>query len=162
MQGLGRQTIVVGMKQIASISLVLALMLSGCSGVPSEEPETTTGPIVAPVEPAVTLPPLGAGQDAAALDQTTEAEKAAAEAPMAEGRPLGLVTVALGPPAEQGFWLKSALVAEAGKGWVVTATGAMVAVDLLPAEGAAQLSLAAFRALDLALTDLPEVLVYAQ
>jgi hypothetical protein len=75
---------------------------------------------------------------------------------------LGLVTVALGPPAEQGFWLKSALVAEAGKGWVVTATGAMVAVDLLPAEGAAQLSLAAFRALDLALTDLPEVLVYAQ
>jgi hypothetical protein len=152
------------MKQITSISLALALalMLSGCSGVPSEEPETTTGPIVAPVEPAETLPPLGAGQDAAALDQTTEAEKAAADAPMANGRPLGLVTVALGSPVEQGFWLRTVLVTEPGKGWVVTSTGDMVAVDLLPTEGVALLSLAAFRALGLALTDLPEVLVYAK
>ena len=68
--------------------------------------------------------------------------------------------MALGSPAEQGFWLKTALVSVAGKGRVVTASGASVAVDLLPTEGAALLSLAAFRALGLSLTDVPEVSVF--
>jgi hypothetical protein len=48
-----------------------------------------------------------------------------------------------------------------GKGRAVTATGQSVAVDLQPGSGAALLSLAAYRALGLALTDLPEVRVYA-
>lgn len=111
--------------------------------------------------PEVTLPAMGSGQSAAALDQTSAADKArATAAPATEGRVLGRVTAALGSPAEQGFWLTSPLVAVAGKGRVVTASGASVAVDLRPGTGGALLSLAAYRALGLALTDLPEVTVY--
>lgn len=119
--------------------------------------------IVAPVEETVTLPPLGEGQSAAALDDTSAAEKAAALAkPAAAGeRELGKTTVALGNPAEQGIWLKTPFVTVAGKGRVVTASGASVAVDLIPGTGASLLSLAAYRALGLGLTDLPEVTVYA-
>ncbi len=40
--------------------------------------------------------------------------------------------------------------------------GTSVQVDLLPGEGGAQLSLAAFRALGLGLTDLPEVTVFTR
>ena len=49
-----------------------------------------------------------------------------------------------------------------GKGKVVTASGASVAVDLQPGSGGALLSLAAYRALGLALTDLPEVTVFME
>ena len=69
--------------------------------------------------------------------------------------------MALGSPTEPGFWIKSKLVAVAAKGRVETADGKSVAVDLLPSDGAAILSFAAFRALELALTDLPDVSVYA-
>ena len=75
---------------------------------------------------------------------------------------LGTVVVGLGSPAEQGLWLKSPLVVAKAKGRVVTQSGASVAVDLLPGSGAASLSLAAFRALGLGLTDLPEVTIYAE
>ena len=120
-------------------------------------------PIVAPVEPVQTLPALGSGQAAGALDKTTEAEKVAALAkPSGAERVLGKSVVALGSPAEQGFWLKSALVAAPGKGRVETAGGASVSVDLIPGSGGALLSLAAFRALGLALTELPEVTIFAQ
>lgn len=148
------------MKHLAFF-MAAALALSGCAGLPFGKRTPDPVQIVAPVEPAVTLPALGAGASAEALDQTTEAERAAAVAtPAATGRALGQVTVALGSPAEQGFWLKTALVSVAGKGRVVTASGASVAVDLLPTEGAALLSLAAFRALGLSLTDVPEVSVF--
>lgn len=117
----------------------------------------------APVVSAQTaaMPALGTGQTAAALDTTTEAEKAAAAAPVAGGASLGRMVVALGSPAEQGFWLKSPKVTAPGKGHVVTAGGASVSVDLQPGTGGALLSLAAFRALGLGLTDLPEVEVFA-
>lgn len=101
-------------------------------------------------------------QTAASLDNSTAAQKAAAlAAPVAGARALGITSVALGNPAEQGFWLKSTLVSAPGKGKVKTASGVSVAVDLLPGTGGALLSLAAYRALGLALTDLPEVTVYA-
>ncbi|NEY89329.1 hypothetical protein [Tabrizicola oligotrophica] len=117
---------------------------------------------VAPLDAAQVMLQPGA-QSAAALDQTTDAEKAAAlAAPVAGARELGKTSVALGSPAEQGFWLKSPLVSAPGKGKVVTASGASVAVDLLPGSGGALLSLAAYRALGLALTDLPEVTVFAE
>ena len=107
--------------------------------------------------------PLGGAQSADALDQTSDAEKAAALAAPAAGAEtdLGSVVVALGSPAEQGFWLRSALVAAPGRGRVVTTAGASVNVDLQPGTGAALLSLAAYRALGLGLTDLPEVKVFA-
>ena len=144
-----------------TLVIAVALALSGCAAMPFGKRATEPAQIVAPVEPAVTLPALGAGTTAEALDQTTTAERAAAVlVPAAEGRALGKVTVALGSPAEQGFWLKTTLVSVAGTGRVVTASGASVAVDLIPAQGAALLSLAAFRALGLSLTDVPEVSVF--
>jgi hypothetical protein len=116
-----------------------------------------------PEGPLSASAPLGGAQSAAALDQTSAAEKAAAIATPAsdQERDLGAVVVALGSPAEQGFWLKSALVTAPTKGRVVTAGGTSVNVDLQPGTGAALLSLAAFRALGLSLTDLPELKVYA-
>ena len=163
-----RQTIVVGMMKHAPLFLVSAALLSGCGMLdrlkPTPKPvEVPDVQIVAPLEPTVTLPALGEGQAAAALDDTTAAEKAAAvAAPVAGARELGKTSVALGSPAEQGFWLKSPLVAAAGKGRVETAGGASVAVDLQPGSGGSLLSLAAYRALGLSLTDLPEVTVYAE
>ena len=116
-----------------------------------------------PNGPLSATAPLGGAQSAAALDQSTDDEKAAATATPAANteRNLGSVVVALGSPAEQGFWLKSALVSAPAKGRVVTAAGKSVNVDLQPGAGAALLSLAAYRALGLGLTDLPEVAVFA-
>lgn len=123
-------------------------------------PETAVAPPVAATDNPMVL---GAGRSAAALDQTTAADKAEAlAAPAAAGeRVLGKVAVSLGSPVEQGFWLRSPLVAAPGKGRVETVGGQSVAVDLLPGASGAQLSLAAYRALGLSLTDLPEVTVYA-
>jgi hypothetical protein len=143
----------------------MAALISGCGAFNrlTSAPKAPPVEIVAPVEETVTLPAMGAGQAAAALDQTSAAEKAAATAPATTGaRELGRTSVALGSPAEQGFWLKSPLVAAAGKGRVTTASGASVAVDLQPGSGGSLLSLAAYRALGLALTDLPEVTVAAE
>jgi hypothetical protein len=153
------------MAMMRSYVLVLAsLALSGCALF---QPEAA--PVAVPAAPAVAAPPpnpgvLGAsGQSAAALDQSSADDIAAATAaPEASGeRELGKVVVALGSPAEQGFWIKTALAAAPGKGRVVTASGASVNVDLIPGTGGALLSLAAFRQLGLGLTDLPEVTVYA-
>ena len=99
---------------------------------------------------------------AAALDTTTAEEKAAALSAPAPGgeRALGTAVVALGPPAEQGLWLSSPLVKAVAQGRVVTASGQSLAVEVRPGSGAALLSLAAFQALKLPLTGLPEVTVY--
>ncbi len=96
------------------------------------------------------------------LDKTTAEEKAAALAAPAKGgeRELGKVVVALGSPAEQGIWLSSALIKDKTQGRIVTAAGKSLAVELRPGTGAAHLSLAAFQALGLPLTELPEVTVY--
>jgi hypothetical protein len=96
------------------------------------------------------------------LDKTTAEEKAAALAAPAKGgeRELGRVVVALGSPTEQGIWVSTALVTEKTQGRIVTAAGKSLGLELRPATGGAHLSLAAFQALGLSLTDLPEVTVY--
>jgi hypothetical protein len=158
-----RQTIVAVMIRMYLTPALIALSLSGCGMMERLTKAPAPAPAVAAVPDAVVLPAMGAGQSAAALDQTTDAEKAAAAA-KADGveRSLGTVVVGLGSPAEQGFWIKSQLIAIPGKGRVVLKTGGSVNVDLLPGTGGALLSLAAFRALGLGLTDLPEVTIYAQ
>ncbi len=107
--------------------------------------------------------PAAAARTAEALDTTTEAEKAAAlAAPAPAGeRSLGQVAVSLGNPGEAGFWLRGGIVTAPGKGRVA-AGGQSVAVDLIPGEGAATMSLASYRALGLSLTDLPQVEVFAE
>ncbi len=160
------------MKSCAALSIA-AVVLSGCGimdrfqGVPDSNPAPgvsgTENSAIAPPVATGTLPGTAAAQSAEALDQTSEAERlAATAAPPASGeREIGRVVVGLAPVTEQGFFLRSTLVTEPRKGRVVTAEGASVAVDLLPGEGGALLSLAAFRALTLSLTELPEVVVFA-
>lgn len=154
----------------AIILILLAASLSACGMIDritgrdaGARMSATPEPVPDDALPVAVIAPLGGAQTAAALDQTTQAEKAAAMAtPQAAfGRDLGRVVVALGSPAEQGFWLRSALVTAPGKGRAVTASGTSVNVDLQPGTGAALMSLAAFRALNLGLTDLPEVQVFA-
>ena len=152
---------------LAPICLSLALT-SGCSVLDRFGPKSGGTPVpevqAAPEPTAPPPAPLGGAGSATAatLDQTTTAEKKEAlTAPPAAGEAaLGRVAVSLGNPAEQGFWLRTTLVSVPGKGRVETAGGQSVAVDLLPGETGAQLSLAAFRALGLSLTDLPEVTVF--
>lgn len=147
-----------------NLSMMLGL-LALCSGCAVFGPATPVAPVIAPVvaPPAATAPLVVVGQSAAALDTTTAAEQteALAKPAAASEVDLGLMVVALGSPAEAGFWLSSGAVGAAGKGRVVTAGGQSVAVDLRPGTGGALLSLAAFRALGLGLTDLPEVRVFA-
>lgn len=119
-------------------------------------------PMPRPDETRLRPAPPGA-RTAAAFDTTTEAQKAAALAAPAGGAEIGRVVASLGNPAEQGFWLRSGLVEAPRPGVVRLASGATVQVDLLPlAGGGPQLSLAAFRALGLGLTDLPQVIVLAR
>ncbi len=148
--------------------LAAALTLSGCAILSPKESGPVTGP--SSPAPAVEGAPLtvegvmGArAVRAETLDTTTAAEKAEAlAAPEAAGeRSLGKVVVALGPPAEQGIWLKTALVTKVVQGRIETAAGKSLAVELRPGTGGALLSLAAFQALGLSLTDLPEVAVFA-
>lgn len=142
------------------LPLLLVLSLGACDrlrgafGGPEAAPVAAPPPAAAPV-----VAPQGA-RTAAAFDRTTEADRQAARAVTATGGELGKLVVTLGNPAEQGFWLRSALVKAARPGVVRLASGASVQVDLLPATGGGpQLSLAAYRALGLGLTDLPTVTV---
>lgn len=126
----------------------------------AETSAVATAPQARPGAVAARLAPQGA-RSAAAFDRTTPAERAAAVAAPVSGGKLGDVVVSLGNPAEQGFWLRSALVTAPRPGSVRLASGQSVQVELRPlAGGGPQLSLAAYRALGLGLTDLPKVAVY--
>lgn len=149
--------------------LLPALLLTACSylpfglGAPKMQPVSAIDLRPAANPHGGVAPPPGA-ITVQALDTTTAGEKAAAlaAAPAASSRDLGKTIATLGLATEPGFWLRSGLVTAPGKGHVKTAAGVSVAVDLLPGAGAAQLSLAAFRALGLPLAGLAEVQVYAE
>lgn len=150
------------------LPVLLVLALPGCATLfPKAAPTPLTGPTAR--DPATEMAPsagtaaLGAqAVRAEVLDTTSAAEKAAAlAAPAASGeRELGRVVVALGPPAEQGLWLRTALVTAPVQGRVETAAGKSLTLELRPGTGGALLSLAAFQALGLKLTDLPEITVF--
>jgi hypothetical protein len=159
-------------KHLSSAPLILALVLQGC-GLFTEGAPTQPGPVTGGSEPlpAAETPvrgstaALGASTARAEdLDTTSAAEKTAAlsAAPAAGEQALGKVVVALGPPAEQGLWLSTTLVDKVMQGRVETAGGKSLALELRPGAGGALLSLAAYQALGLGLTELPELAVYAQ
>ena len=158
----------------AALTLAIgALTACGDSGLfqrtatPDEAVQTPDAETVRP-ETRPDLPVDGlartALRTAETLDQTTAAERAAATAPGAGGAPLGETLASLGNPAEGGFWLRTGLVTDARQGRVVTQGGATVQLELRPSGNApgagSQLSLPAFRALDLPLTDLPRLTVF--
>jgi hypothetical protein len=148
------------MKHLSLVPIFAVAALSGCAVLPNwaahrGAPQANAAPPL--------LPAMGQASSAAKLDSATPSQTKAALAPAAaSGRMLGRAVVGLGSPAEAGFWVQSALIPSAGKGRVVSASDASVSVDLLPTTGAASLSFSAFRALGFALTDLPEVSIYAQ
>ena len=150
--------------------LAFLLLLTACGKLPFRlwpdrmQPTAAVGirPEARPLSPGTTRPAPGA-VTVQALDTTTAQDKAAALSakPTTGATNLGKTIVTLGLVTEPGFWLRSALVTTAGPGRVETAGGDTIRVDLIPGEGAAQLSLAAFRALGLPLTGFPEVTVFA-
>ena len=164
-----------------SLALVAMPLLAGCAqiglfaqkerepavgvGVESPDPETPR-PETRPVGAGI-RPPPGA-RTAEEFDTTTAAERVAALAPPAAAtRELGRTIASLGAPSEPGYWLRTPLVDAVRAGRVRhEPSGASVRVELRPSGGApgsgSQLSLAAFRALELPLTDLPELLVLAE
>lgn len=145
---------------LAAMALGACDRLRGWVGGPGDAAPVAAAPQPPAAAPAIA--PQGA-RTAAAFDRTSEAEKQAARAAPAAGAELGRLVVSLGNPAEQGFWLRSALVAAPRPGVVRLASGATVQVDLLPlAGGGPQLSLAAYRALGLGLTELPGVTVLSR
>lgn len=157
-----------------ALALILpAVLLSGCAKIPFFGSKGLAMAPVAAIEMhpqerpnsvSVKAPPPGA-RTVAALDTTTAAQKAAALAAPAQPSgetSLGKTAVTLGNVTEPGFWLRSGLVKASGAGRVLTADGNSIAVDLIPGSGASQLSLAAFRALNLPLTALPDVTLFAQ
>ena len=148
------------------MALCMLVALGGCERLGLTQ-GTPVGEASRPLPPAtattgrVLAPQIA--RTATALDQTSEAERAAALARAAAGAELGRLVVSLGNPAEQGFWLRSALVTAPRPGIARLASGQTVQVDLLPAAGGGpQLSLAAYRALGLGLTDLPMVTVLSR
>jgi hypothetical protein len=158
----------------------MALVVSACSGPLSlrRDARPAGDPAVAVVQAPgseVTRPVArgGAGaiapqgRTAAALDRTSEAERAAAAAAArsAEGRQLGETLAGLGAPGEPGFWLVTGLVDRVRPGRVVAPSGAALAVELRPSGGAvgggSQISLPALRTLGLPLAGLSTLQVFA-
>lgn len=151
--------------------LILALMLSACSGLGLPEadmspPPGMPRPMPRPGEGGAM--PVAGANTVDQFDTTTAAERAAAQATpaaVAEVK-LGRTVASLGNPADPGFWLETPLAKSTGPGRVVSvATGAAVALELRPIdapEGAgSRISLPALRLLGLGLAGLHELEVYA-
>ncbi|MEL6523410.1 MAG: hypothetical protein AAFQ66_20720 [Pseudomonadota bacterium] len=119
-------------------------------------------------QPAAVITP--AGQSADAFDTTTEEELLAATAPpeVSSGlRELGRTIASLGDPTVPGFWAETGLVTQAQEGRLTyPESGKSVTVELRPSgadpSAGSRVSLAAFRALEAPLTDLPELIVLAR
>jgi len=113
-------------------------------------------------------PPPAAARTAEQFDTTTADQRAKAEAASATGGEvrLGETVGSLGDPTQPGFWIRSPLVKTAGPGRIeFPKTGKSALVELVPldgpASGGSQVSLAALRLLDVPITDLPTLIVYA-
>ena len=146
----------------------LALALSGCAVVDrlggGRKSAAPPSDLATEFAPPVSVQPLGAaGYAPESLDKTSDAEKQAALAAPAAGgeRQLGKAVVALGPPAETGLWLQTALVKAPVQGRVTAPNGKSLAVELRPTSGAALMSLSAYQALGVGLTELPEITIFA-
>lgn len=163
---------------------LLVLVVGGCANgfslrrevpVPDVPINVTVAPgddVLRPQQRAVEATPHTAaalqpqGRTAEALDTTTAAERAAATTtPSAGGAALGQTLAGLGPPGEQGFWLRTGLVDRVRQGRVEAAGGSSVAVELRPSGSApgsgSQISLSAMRALGVPLTQLVQLTVHA-
>lgn len=155
--------------RVAIAVLCGGVLLSGCAGGgwPWQRDRAADAPVVAaPAAAPVAMPERRGGRlTPEGFDLTSQAERQAALA-AGGGVLLGRTVASLGAPQEQGFWLRTGLVTSERAGRVqVPGTQTSVKVTLRPSGGSAsagsQLSLAAYRALGLPLTDLPTIEVFA-
>lgn len=150
--------------------LIGALSLSACTQAdlnalfpPVETVEVAPVVLVPPPPP----PPADA-RTADEFDTTSAEERAAALAtPASTGEQrLGTTLSTLGSPADPGIWIQTPLVSEVTLGRVeVTATGKSVSLELRPSGGepgsGSEISLPAMRLLEVPLTAIQELTVYA-
>ncbi len=145
----------------SALICLAVLSLSGCGvrggALPQPPDDSDLATEFAPAVETQSLDAMGAGQSVAALDQTSTAEKTAALAAPAAGGVLGTQVVALGSPADAGLWVQTSLVSAVRKGSVKAPDGQVLAVELRPGSGAALMSLSAYQALGISLTDLPQM-----
>jgi hypothetical protein len=136
-------------------ALSICLLAGGCG-------------LVDPFRSADEPPPAGAADPGAATAEPATTEPATEDPPAPEepaAATLPATTVAsLGDVARPGLWMRTPLVSAPMRGRVIDpATGASVVLDLIPLEAApgagSRLSLAAYQALGLPLTSLPELRV---
>lgn len=120
------------------------------------------------LNPSPPPPPPPAARTVEEFDTTSAEDRAAAVAvgPDAGAQLLGTTNVSLGSAADPGIWLKTGLVSALSPGRVENpANGASVNVELRPSggspTGSSQISLAAMRLLELPLTALADVRVFA-
>lgn len=138
------------------------IALSGCSQLESVlSPAPQPAPSVAVTD--APPPPSEAARTVEQFDTTTAEQRAAAAAPSSTGRAIGTAVATLGDPAQPGFWVETALVSAPGMGRITsTETGKSVEVELRPSSGgSARVSLAAWRLLEVPLTDLSEITIFS-
>lgn len=135
------------------------------------QPTSAPAEVVEPVEtldPTPPPPPPPSARTVEQFDTTSAEDRAAAVAPVQTSgeQSLGTTNVSLGSAADPGIWLKTALVTELQMGRAVySANGNSVNLELRPSGGeagsASQMSLAAMRLLEIPLTALADVEVFA-
>ena len=108
-------------------------------------------------------PPPPAARTVEQFDTTTEEQRIAAATPSSGGQSLGTAVATLGDPSQPGFWVETDLVSTPTMGRITLVSGTQsVEVELRPiGTGSARVSLAAWRLLEVPLTELAEIEVFA-
>lgn len=143
-------------------------LLAACADMPGlSDPTPAQAPVVVAVAPPPPPPPVEA-RTVEEFDTTTAEDRAAALSSATAGgeTELGRTIASLGSPTEPGIWIETPLVTVATMGRVAyPAAGTEIALELRPSGGVAgsgsEISLAAMRLLEIPLTALAEVIVYA-
>ncbi len=145
--------------------LLLFLGLAGCSTglfAPQGDESVTVG---APMS-AMAPPPDATTEEA--FDTTTVEERlaAASAAPETGAERLGTTVASLGSPTAPGFWLETPLVDTLREGRVEAENGKTANLELRPIDGpstaGSRISLPALRVLEVGLTGLHNLTVFAK
>ncbi|MEO9824463.1 MAG: hypothetical protein ABJF50_08620 [Paracoccaceae bacterium] len=143
---------------------LVTLPLMGCAqlGLPMQNEPVATAPAPAATDSTAAPPPPQAARTVEQFDTTTAEQRAAAAAPASGGASLGTAVASLGDPSQPGFWVETDLVSAVGSGRItLIASGQSVEVELRPiGGGSARVSLAAWRLLEVPLTDLAEIEIF--
>ena len=148
----------------ALLMAATALTLAACTDAQMTPKSAPGTPAAADATPATSLVPNAPAAPPPSAGATTVEQFDTSSA--GGEKLLGTSIGSLGSPTDPGFWAVTPLVKSATQGRLVHApSGASVKVELRPMDAepgaGTQISLPAFRALGLPLTDLPELEVYS-